>query len=61
MSATEPAGADDRTTGELLEHLEWSYNTGRPFDAEVVWELARRASNAEAELAAGRALHPQNT
>lgn len=31
------------TTGQLVDHLEWSYNEGLPFDADVVWELARRA------------------
>lgn len=35
------------STGQLVDHLEWSYNEGLPFDADVVWELARRALAAE--------------
>lgn len=38
------------TTGELIDHLEWSYNEGLPFDADIVWELARRALAGESQL-----------
>ncbi len=38
------------TTGELVDHLEWSYNGGLPFDADIVWELARRALAGESKL-----------
>jgi len=38
------------TTGELIDHLEWSYNEGLPFDADIVWELARRALDGESQL-----------
>ncbi len=38
------------TTGQLIDHLEWSYNEGLPFDADIVWELARRALAAESQL-----------
>ncbi len=37
------------TTGQLIDHLEWSYNEGLPFDADIVWELARRAHAAESQ------------
>jgi len=37
----------DLTTGQLVDHLEWSYNEGLPFEADVVWELARRALASE--------------
>ncbi len=33
------------TTGQLIDHLEWSYNEGLPFDADIVWELARRVED----------------
>ncbi len=38
------------TTGELIDHLEWSYNEGLPFDEDVVWELARRTLAGESQL-----------
>ncbi len=40
----------DLTTGQLVDQLEWSYNEGLPFDADVVWELARRALASESRL-----------
>jgi hypothetical protein len=42
----------DLTTAQLVDHLEWSYNEGLPFDADVVWELARRALALESRLGA---------
>lgn len=38
------------TTSELVDHLEWSYNEGLPFDEDIVWELARRALAGEGQL-----------
>ena len=31
------------STDQLLDRLEWSYSDSGGFEAEVVWELARRA------------------
>lgn len=34
------------STDQLLDRLEWSYSESGGFEAEVVWELARRATGA---------------
>lgn len=40
--ADRPCG--DLTTDQLLDRIEWSYSESETFEPEVVWELARRAS-----------------
>jgi hypothetical protein len=34
------------STDQLLDRLEWSYSESGGFEPEVVWELARRATQA---------------
>jgi hypothetical protein len=34
------------STDQLLDRLEWSYSDSGGFEPEVVWELARRATQA---------------
>ncbi len=38
------------TTDELLDRLEWSYSESETFEPEVVWELARRATEDSSSL-----------
>jgi hypothetical protein len=40
------------TTDQLLDRIEWSYSESETFEPEVVWELARRASERGTNLEA---------